>query len=32
MKYISDTTEFQIPEPSIVTLGKFDGGTEGIRS
>ena len=29
MKYISDTTEFQIPEPSIVTLGKFDGRHRG---
>ena len=25
MKYIADTTEFQITEPTIVTLGKFDG-------
>lgn len=29
MKYISDTTEFQIEEPTIVTLGKFDGRHRG---
>lgn len=29
MRYISDTTEFQIEEPTIVTLGKFDGRHRG---
>ena len=29
MKYIADTTEFQITEPTIVTLGKFDGRHRG---
>lgn len=29
MKYIKDTTEFQIEEPTIVTLGKFDGRHRG---
>lgn len=29
MNYISDTTDFQIPEPTIVTLGKFDGRHRG---
>ena len=29
MRYIADTTEFQITEPTIVTLGKFDGRHRG---
>ena len=29
MRYITDTTEFQIKEPTIVTLGKFDGRHRG---
>ena len=29
MRYIADTTEFQIEEPTIVTLGKFDGRHRG---
>ncbi|MBS5284158.1 MAG: bifunctional riboflavin kinase/FAD synthetase [Clostridiales bacterium] len=29
MRYITGTTEFQIEEPSIVTLGKFDGRHRG---
>lgn len=29
MRYITDTTEFQIEEPTIVTLGKFDGRHRG---
>ena len=29
MKYIKDTVEFQIEEPTIVTLGKFDGRHRG---
>lgn len=29
MKYIADTTEFHIDEPTIVTLGKFDGRHRG---
>lgn len=29
MKYIADTTQFQIEEPTIVTLGKFDGRHRG---
>ena len=28
-RYITDTTEFQIEEPTIVTLGKFDGRHRG---
>ena len=32
MRYIADTTEFQITEPTIVTLGKFDGRHRAIRS
>ena len=29
MRYITDTTEFQIEEPTIVTVGKFDGRHRG---
>ena len=29
MRYITDTTQFQIKEPTIVTLGKFDGRHRG---
>lgn len=29
MKYIADTTKFQLTEPTIVTLGKFDGRHRG---
>ena len=29
MKIISDTLEFQIPEESAITLGKFDGIHKG---
>ena len=29
MEYIADTTEFQIEEPTVVTLGKFDGRHRG---
>lgn len=29
MRYIADTTQFQIEEPTIVTLGKFDGRHRG---
>lgn len=29
MRYITDTTEFQIEQPTIVTLGKFDGRHRG---
>lgn len=29
MRYITDTTEFQIEVPTIVTLGKFDGRHRG---
>lgn len=29
MRYIAGTTEFQIEEPTIVTLGKFDGRHRG---
>lgn len=29
MRYIKDTTKFQIKEPTIVTLGKFDGRHRG---
>ena len=29
MKYIADTTEFHIEEPTIVTIGKFDGRHRG---
>lgn len=29
MRYITDTKEFQIEEPTIVTLGKFDGRHRG---
>ena len=29
MRYIADTTDFQIEEPTIVTLGKFDGRHRG---
>ena len=25
MKYIADTVDFQLEEPTVVTLGKFDG-------
>mgnify|MGYP000152265275 CR=1 FL=1 len=25
MKYIKDTLDFKIEEPSVITLGKFDG-------
>ena len=32
MKYIADTTEFQITEPTIVTLGKITDSTGVIRS
>ena len=29
MKYITGTREFQIEEPAVVTLGKFDGRHKG---
>ena len=29
MEYITGTREFQIEEPAIVTLGKFDGRHRG---
>lgn len=32
MRYIKDTLEFQIEEPSVVSLGKFDGLHEGHKS
>ena len=32
MRYITDTTEFQIEEPTIVTLVSLTEGTGGIRS
>ena len=33
MRYIADTTEFQITEPTICNSGKFDrSGTGAIRS
>ena len=25
MKYIADTVDFELTEPTVVTLGKFDG-------
>ncbi|WP_244800360.1 bifunctional riboflavin kinase/FAD synthetase [Cuneatibacter sp. NSJ-177] len=31
MKYIHDTTDFRLENPSIVTLGKFDGFHQGHR-
>lgn len=31
MKYIKDTLEFHISEPSVITLGKFDGLHSGHR-
>ena len=29
MKYIADTVDFQLEEPTVVTLGKFDGRHRG---
>ena len=29
MEYITETTDFQIQEPSVVTIGKFDGRHRG---
>ena len=29
MEYITETREFQIKEPAVVTLGKFDGRHRG---
>ena len=31
MKYIKDTLDFKIEEPSVITLGKFDGLHTGHR-
>ena len=31
MKYIKDTLDFKIEEPSVITLGKFDGLHSGHR-
>ena len=31
MKYIKDTLDFRIEEPSVITLGKFDGLHTGHR-
>ena len=29
MKYIADTVDFELKEPTVVTLGKFDGRHRG---
>ena len=29
MEYITETTDFQIEEPAVVTIGKFDGRHRG---
>ena len=32
MKYIADTVDFQLEEPTVVTLGNLTEDTEDIRS